>query len=77
LARSVANSAMSLPGANALPPAPRSTTQRSASSADSSRIASPRRCHIGLVSALSLSGRLSTTVAMKPSRSTRMVSSID
>ena len=73
LLRSVSNSAMSLPGAKALPPAPRSTMQRTASSADSSRIASPSRCHIGLVSAFSLSGRFSTTVAMAPSRSTRIV----
>ena len=39
--------------------------------------ASPSPCHIGLVSALSLSARLRTTVAIGPSRSTRMVSSID
>jgi hypothetical protein len=42
-ARSVANSAMSLPGENAFSPAPRTITQRSESSAESASIASPKR----------------------------------
>jgi hypothetical protein len=67
-ARSVANSAMSLPGENALSPAPRTMTQRKVSSADNFSIVSPSSRHMGLVSALSFSGRLSTTVAIGPLR---------
>jgi hypothetical protein len=63
---------MSLPGEKALPPAPRSTTQRTASSAASSVTASPRRRHMFLVMALSFSGRFNATVAMAPSRSIAM-----
>src|SRR5260221_9048023 len=62
---------MSAPAANALSPAPRSTTQRKPESADNSPIAMPSFSHIGLLSALSLSGLLSATVAMTPSRVTR------
>src|ERR1700694_4032256 len=61
---------MSLPGENALSPAPRTITQRRASSFDSETRASPSERHIGLVSALSFSGRFSTTVAIAPSRVT-------
>src|SRR5258706_2793935 len=63
---------MSEPAAKAFSPAPRTTMQRNASSADSSRMASPRRAHIALFSAFSRSGLLSATVAMPPSRETRM-----
>jgi len=67
---------MSLPGENARSPAPRRIRQRSVSSADSASTVSPRRFHIGLVSALSFSGRFSTTVAIGPSRSTRIVEKV-
>src|SRR5207253_9731360 len=73
LDRSRPNSPMSLPGENARSPAPRTTTQRTASSADSASIATPSSRHIARVSALSFSGRFSSTVAMAPSRSTRIV----
>src|SRR5438876_591606 len=73
-ARSVANSAMSLPGENAFSPAPRTMMHRRSSSLDRPSIAAPNSCHIGLVSAFSFSGRFSTTVAMGPSRVTRMSS---
>src|SRR5688572_3628295 len=65
---------MSLPGENAFSPAPRRMMQRTPSSADSVSIASPRRPHIARVRALSFSGRLSTTVAIGPARSTRIAS---
>ena len=76
LARSVANSAMSLPGENARSPAPRRITQRSESSADSASTAAPSDCHIDFVSALSFSGRFSTTVAIGPARETAISSVI-
>ena len=63
-ARSVANSPMSLPGENAFSPAPLSTMQRNESSAERRPTVSPSSRHIGLVSALSFSGRFSTTVAI-------------
>ena len=73
----MANSAMSLPGANAFVPAPRITMQRTDSLAESSVNASPSLRHIGRVRALSFSGRLSTTVAMGPAAPvTTMVSSM-
>jgi hypothetical protein len=68
----VANSPMSLPGENAFSPAPRTTTQRTVSSAESASIVAPSASHMPLVRAFSFSGRLSTTVAIGPSRSTRM-----
>jgi len=51
---------------------PRTTTQRKASSADNWRIDSPSPAHIALFSALKRSGLLSVTVAIAPSRETRM-----
>jgi len=54
---------MSAPAANASLPAPRSTTQRNPSSAESCCIARARSCHIVTVSGLSLPGLLSLTVA--------------
>src|SRR5258706_14196500 len=63
---------MSAPAANASLPAPRSTMQRSASSADSASITRARSCHIDTVRALSFPGLLRLTVAMASSRSTRM-----
>src|SRR5229473_1196351 len=66
--RSVSNSAMSLPGLNALPPAPRKTTQRTPSSPSSRATASPSKRHSGFVMALSLSGRFIVKVTMPPSR---------
>jgi hypothetical protein len=42
--------------------------------ADSSANTSPSRCHIGLVSAFSFSGRFRTTVTMSPASWTRIVS---
>src|SRR6476659_10353223 len=62
---------MSAPAAKALPPAPRTMTQRTSSSAESSRMRAPRSVHEASDMALSLSGRSSTTVAIAPSRSTR------
>src|SRR5690606_20950114 len=67
---------MSLPGANALSPAPRMTIQRNSSSAESDSIVSPSARHIDFVRALSFSGRLSTTVAISASRWTRIKSVI-
>ena len=61
---------MSLPGENDFSPAPRMITQRSESSADNRSIVSPSDAHMPRVSAFSFSGRLSTTVAIAPSRST-------
>ena len=61
----VANSAMSLPGENAFSPAPRSMMQRSAVVGGRARRSrAPRSRHMPRVSALSFSGRLSTTVAI-------------
>ena len=74
LARSRSNSAMSAPAAKALVPAPRSTTQRRASSAESSAITAPRRSQIARLSAFSRSGLFSATVAILPSRVTITVS---
>src|SRR5436190_23490412 len=62
---------MSAPAANDFSPAPRSTTQRNSSSADSSRIAAPSASHIGRPSAFNLAGLLSVTVATCPLRETR------
>src|SRR4051812_13342159 len=73
-ARSVGNSEMSFPGANAWSPAPRRITHRTSSMSATARAASPRRCHIGLVSALSFSGRLSVIMASGPSRASRIMS---
>ncbi|MNT36743.1 hypothetical protein D3C72_1728480 [compost metagenome] len=72
LLRAVSNSLMSLPGENAFSPAPRSSTQRTPSSRSSSRKVSPSRRQPSMVKALSFSGRFSTTVAMSPSRCSRM-----
>src|SRR5262249_47730916 len=66
------NSAMSAPAANALSPAPRSTTQRSVLSRSSSRMTSPTRFHIPRSRALSVPGLLSVMVAMSPSRPERI-----
>src|SRR5712672_3715200 len=70
--RVVSNSEMSAPAAKALSPAPRITMQRSDLSASSARIVSPRRFHEPNPSALSLSGLLSVTVAISPSRARRI-----
>src|SRR5258706_312817 len=70
--RVVSNSEMSAPAAKALSPAPRITMQRSDLSASSARIVSPRRFHEPKPSALSLSGLLSVTVAISPSRARRI-----
>src|SRR6266542_6766822 len=70
--RSLANSPMSLPGEKAFSPAPRTITQRSASSAESASIVSPNSRHIAFVSAFSFSGRFRMTVAIDASRSTTM-----
>src|SRR5438128_5504769 len=59
---------MSLPGPNALPPAPRRTMQRTLSSASSRPTASPSNRHSSLVMALSFSGRLIVKVTMPLSR---------
>src|SRR5450631_1029919 len=67
---------MSAPAQNALAPAPRRTTQRRSSSAESSRIRSPSSLHDARDNALSFAGWLSTTVAIAPSRSTRIRSDI-
>src|SRR4051812_1867737 len=66
------NSSMSAPAANASAPAPRSTMQRSASSAERSFITRASSRHIAIVSAFNLPELLSTTVAMSPSRVTSM-----
>src|SRR5688572_31857727 len=62
---------MSAPAAKAFSPAPRTTTQRSSPSADSSRMTFPSPAHIALLSALRRSGLFSVTVAMTPSQATR------
>src|SRR6185295_1460661 len=62
---------MSAPAAKALPPAPRTMTQRKSSSAESSRMRAPSSVQEASDKALSLPGRSSTTVAIAPSRSTR------
>src|SRR5258706_3639769 len=62
---------MSAPGLNAFSPAPRSTMQRSVSFALDSRIRSRTPIHIALLSAFSLSARLSTITARSPWRSSR------
>src|SRR5258706_15557306 len=67
---------MSFPGAKAFVPAPRIMMQRTLSLAESSVNTSPSRFHIGLVRALSFSGRLRTTVTMSPPSRTRTVSSM-
>src|SRR5882672_1706436 len=72
LLRVFSNSETSAPEAKACPPAPRSTTQRSALSASSSRIVSPRRFHMARLSAFSRSGLLRVTVAMSPLRPRRI-----
>src|SRR5262245_28279803 len=74
LARSVSNSAMSAPAANAFPPAPRRITQRSVSSASNAVKISPSARHMPRSSALRRSGLFSVTVAISPSRATRTVS---
>src|SRR5215831_2074454 len=70
-ARSVSNSAMSAPAANAFSPAPRRITQRSDSSASRRAKISPSARHMPLSSAFSRSGLFSVTVAIAPSRATR------
>src|SRR5690349_10981787 len=65
---------MSAPGQKARSPAPRRITQRSSSSDDRRSMTAPRAAHIGLFIAFSLSGRLSTTVAIGPLRSTSIKS---
>src|SRR5919198_2614401 len=67
---------MSAPAANALPPAPRTTTQRTVSSACSVLTMSRSLCHIGSESALRRSGLFSVTVATSPSRAMRTVSKL-
>src|SRR5499426_4226055 len=67
-ARSVSNSAMSAPAANAFSPAPRRITQRSDSSTSRRAKISPSARHMPLSSAFNRSGLLSVMVAIAPSR---------
>src|SRR5687768_131059 len=61
---------MSAPAANASFPAPRSTTQRKWSSADTASSARVSAAHIAAVSAFNFPGLESVTVATTPSRAT-------
>src|SRR5215470_5324172 len=70
-ARSVSNSAMSAPAANAFSPAPRRITQRSDSSPSRRAKISASAPHMPLSRAFSRSGLFSVTVAIAPSRATR------
>src|SRR5687768_10449874 len=61
---------MSAPAANASSPAPRNTTQRRSSSADTASSARVSAAHIAAVSAFNFPGLESVTVATTPSRAT-------
>ena len=65
---------MSAPAPKAFSPAPRSTTARRPSSAESMSKASERPRAVAVSMALSFSGREIVTVAMAPSRSTMTLS---
>src|ERR1700739_4101801 len=65
---------MSAPEAKASRPAPRYTTARTESSLASDSVTSAISPHMARLTALRILGRLNTTVAMPPSRSTRISS---
>src|SRR5262249_40567386 len=77
LLRTVANSSMSAPAANASLPAPRSTTHRRSSCPESAFMTRPSSAHMAAVNTFSFPGLLRTTVAAASVRSTCMLALIE